>query len=212
MPVFLEELKYCGLGLGPKNAFTVALIDLTLMVDISPLLVGQKRDGREASVLGSSLYCFTITEKKMARFPLFPKDKPSTWRLLWGARMLCGEVGEEGAATSSPHITVCLQIMGVWLLWSCSRLCPTAGPWCFPGFRPWVKAFRSAVAKKQVLFSAVGFSGLLFCDGIFLLLVICFGGFCPFLECAVSQTSKECQKQGKHELYLFGDFIVLFSS
>lgn len=139
----------CSLGLGPKNTFSVALIDLTLMVDISVLLVGQKQDGREASMLGSSLYSPALSlQRKRGHIFLFSlrtnpglggcsEEQDAGWGGGW--RRCCHH--------PTTHNT-CLQDTGVWLLWNCSRLCPSLGPQFFPGFWTWVKTFRPAGAKK----------------------------------------------------------------
>lgn len=89
--------------LGPEDAVTVPLIDLTLMVDIF-LLEEQKQDWREASALGFSFYSPALWGKrKKTHFSFSPKDKHGTWGLLWRAG--CWEGRWAKKMLPPPHCT-----------------------------------------------------------------------------------------------------------
>lgn len=163
------------------------------MVDTSLLLVGQKQDGREASVLGSSLCSPALSlQRKRGHIFLFSlRTSPG----LGG----CSEEQDAGQGGGwrrcchhpTTHSTVWpaghRYLAAVKLL----EALPISWTSVLPRLLTLSQSLQTCWGKKTgpVFIGRIPRAVVLWWN--FLLLVICVGCFCPFLECAVLQSSEE---------------------
>lgn len=164
MPVFLEELNLWS-WTGPQEYFYCSSHWFNSHGRHISSAGGAKAGWKRGICVGFLLVqsCSIITEKKRTCFPLFPEDKPRTWRLLWGGgwRRCCHLLTTHSSLAGRLWVFGCWEIARGFvhqLDLSSSQALDLES------------VFRPAVTKKHLLFSAVGFSGLLFCDGIWFVL------------------------------------------
>lgn len=192
MPVFLQELNLWS-WTGPQECFYCSTHLFNSHGRHVSSAGGAKAGQKKGICVGLLLVqsCFIFTEKKRTRFPLFPKYKPRTWRLLWGAGCCVGRWVKK-MLPPSHHTQHCLACRS--RVFSCCEIAQGfVHPWNLSSSQGfdlesklsdllWPKpglVFISRILRAIVLWWNF-FSFLLFIWGV-----------CPFLECAVSQGSKE---------------------
>lgn len=104
MPVFLEELNLWS-WTGPQECYYCSTHWFSSHGRHISSADGEKAGQKRGMCVGFLLVQpgFIIAEKKRTRFPLFLKDKPRTWRLLWGARCCVGRWMKK--MLPPPHLT-----------------------------------------------------------------------------------------------------------
>lgn len=147
MPLFLEELNLRSWTVPQGCPYCSALIDLTLMVDISLLLERQKQVWRK--YLCCAPFKVLLYANREGEDTFFSLPYGHAWDLqdAVGSRIL---EGEEGAAIIThnsiwPEVDRCLAAMEL------PKPCSSVEPQFFPCFwLLWVKVFKPAMAESHV--------------------------------------------------------------
>lgn len=165
MPLFLEELNLWS-WTAPQECYYCS----THWFNSAG---GPKAGWKRGVCIGLLLVqsCFIIAEEKRTGSPLFPEDKPRTWRLLWGAGC-CVVRWLKKMLPSPPHSTVWPAEQVAVKLLEALRISWTS---VLPRLLTLSQSFL--LPWPKVLFSAEGFSWLLFSEGIFFASWDLFWGF-----------------------------------